>query len=407
MKSLKFICTGDWHLDANPIKQKKAEASLNEIINYCSEVKVEAIIIAGDLWHKKQSFSESSAVPYGIEYLRKLSKLVNYIFITRGNAAHDEAKSISLLHQIESNVFAYEQPVCLAIKDNKLCDLLRTTWEPEMQFDYILSLVPYPVKSAFITEDSIDNNNAGFIEKFEQVFDLIGDMVSNYNCPKILGFHGNVIGSRLSSGQTLLSQDIMVSPSTLQKAKHNYYALSHIHLYQEVANNMFYSSSLYCGNWGETEQKSFQVVTFEDGEMNVERIMLTSARPMITLNAEFKDGEFCFEDPGYALEVGMKEYEYRLKVKIKENERNLVTDDKIENIKFLYTEDVKIEWSVIPVERESRSEQIMNCRSLLDEVVEYGNITAADVFSTGTEENFLKPSLIDKVTKIVEKGVES
>lgn len=406
MKTLRFLHIGDMHIDHDPKFKAKIQPSLDQVLQYCREIKINAVVIPGDLTHRKQSYSASSGVPMLINFLKELSQHVDFIFITKGN--HDEPGSISLLHQIEPNVYAFEFPVVMGVNDGEwktAVDILREKWR--LPLKYIVSLVPYPTKASLLIEDSIDNNNAEFISKFEQIFEHIGDITESNTCPKILGFHGNVIGSRLSSGQTLVSQDIMVAPPTLEKANHNYYALNHIHAYQEINPRMFYAGGISNFNWGETEQKSFQVVTFEDGEMSVERVMLTSARPMITLNAEFKDGEFCFEDPGYALEVGMKEYEYRLKVKIKENERNLVTDDKIENIKFLYTEDVKIEWSVIPVERESRSEQIMNCRSLLDEVVEYGNITAADVFSTGTEENFLKPSLIDKVTKIVEKGVES
>lgn len=395
MRTLRFLHTGDWHLSSEPQKGNKARASLNQIVEYCKETKVNVIIHSGDMWDKKQSFSEISAVPMGIDYLRKLSALVDFIFIVKGNNSHDEPKSISLLHQLEPNIYAYEYPVCLgvfsALDDSsnfEIIELMREKYNKNIQVaDYIVSLIPYPTKASLLIEDSIDNNNAEFIQKFEEVFEHIGEVTSAYACPKILAFHGNVVGSRLSTGQTLVSQDIMVAPSTLEKAYQHYYALGHIHLRQELKPHMIYSGSIYNKSWGETEQKSFEVVEFTQDtsgswDFESQQIMLTSARPMITLNAEFKDGEFCFEDPGYALEVGMKEYEYRLKVKVRENERNLVTDDKIENLKFLYTNDVKIEWNVIPVERESRSEQIMNCKTLLDEVREYAAITEQPINGT-------------------------
>lgn len=389
MKTLRFLHTADWHSDSDPKKQAKLEASLKQLVEYCEEVKVNAIIHAGDVWERSQKYQQNSGVPLVQNYLKELAKLVDFVFITKGNNSHDEPGSISLLHQLEQNIYAYEYPVCLAVDydgyDFAVQDLLRNQINSPKGFNdlrYIVSLVPYPTKASLLIEDSIDNNNAEFIQKFEGIFEHIGDVTKSYTCPKILAFHGNVIGSRLSSGQTLVSQDIMVAPGTLEKAKHDYYALGHIHLRQFFKPNMGYSGSIFNKNWGETEEKSFETIEFDDGNMITITVPLSSARPMVTLNAEFKDGEFCFEDPGYALEVGMKEYEYRLKVKVKENERNLITDDKIENLKFLYTNDIKIEWNIIPVERESRSEQIMNCKTLLDEVKEYAAITEQPINDT-------------------------
>lgn len=379
MKSLRFIHTADWHADSDPKKQEKLIASLDQIVEYCSNVKVNAIILAGDVWERSQRFQINSGVPIVLKYLHKLSKLVDFIFITKGNNSHDETGSIELLHQIESNVYSYEYPVCLAVREDLVLDLLRS--ESALPVDYIVTLIPYPTKSNLLIEDSIDNNNANFIDKFEQVFEHIGEVTQPYTCPKILAFHGNIVGSRLSSGQTLVSQDIMVAPSTLEKANHDYYALGHIHLRQEIKPNIRYSGSIYNKSWGETEQKSFEVIEFEMGgedhpflsgeesAMVFNQVLLESARPMVTIEAEFFDNDFKFD-----LSVTEKNTEYRFRCKVQENERNLITDDKIQKLKDFFGEDVKIEFNIVPVERESRSEQIMHCRTLLDEVKEYASV---------------------------------
>lgn len=382
MKTLRFLHSADWHADSDPKKQAKLEASLDQIVEYCSNVKVNAIIHAGDVWEKSQRYQLNSGVPIVLKYLHKLSKLVDFIFITKGNNSHDEPGSIELLHQIESNVYAYEYPVVLAVsrlpqfEKTLVNDLLRI--DAVANYDYIITLIPYPTKASLLIEDSIDNNNFNFIDKFEQVFEHIGEVTQPYTCPKILAFHGNVQGSLLSTGQTLVSQDIMIAPSTLEKAKHDYYALGHIHLYQEIENahNMYYSGSIYNKNWGETEQKSFQVIEFPDvntAEMNVERIMLTSARPMITLDCGYKDG-FFWTEAGDLDDYVVNDEEFRIRISINENERNLFTEDKISIIKKTFGEDVKIEFNIVPVERESRSEKIMNCKTLLDEVKEYAQV---------------------------------
>lgn len=383
MKNLRFLHTGDWHADSDPVKQAKLKLSLDQMLDYVSRNQVDAIIHTGDIWERKQSYSsvDKSGVPLIHEYLKKLSKLVDFIFIVKGNNSHDEPGSVSLLHQLEPNIYAYEYPVVLFVPDEKcwgITDLLREDKKGIAQF--IISLVPYPQKSGFITNTSIDNNNNDFLEKFEQMFELIGDITESYTCPKLLGFHGNVVGSRLSSGQTLVSQDIMVAPSTLEKAKANYYALGHIHLRQEIKPNMIYSGSIYNKNWGETEQKSFEIV--EIGNLGVLQYTweLAVARPMVKLDLIFNDGnildaESGDEYHGYVfLENNNDEPEFRLRIKVLENEIKLMTDEKISELKNFFGQDAKIEIITIPNERESRSEKIMDCKSLLDEVKEYAAI---------------------------------
>jgi DNA repair exonuclease SbcCD nuclease subunit len=382
MKQLRFIHTADWHADSDPKKQAKLEASLDQLVEYCSNVKVNTIIHAGDVFEKSQKFQFNSGVPIVLKYLHKLSKLVDFIFITKGNNSHDEPGSISLLHQIEPNVYAYEYPVSLAVHQdsNLVMDILRMEGQiiNGENLDFIISLVPYPTKASLLIEDSIDNNNANFLDKFEQVFEHIGNVTLNYNCPKLLAFHGNVQGSQLSTGQTLVSQDIMVSPSTLGRALHDYYALGHIHLRQEIKPNIRYSGSIYNKSWGETEQKSFTIVDFEEETispwvMSVGDVLLNSARPMITVDAEFVDNDFNW-DLSITDNDANANAEFRFRCKVKENERNLITDDKIEWLKSFFGQDVKIEFNIVPVERESRSEKIMNCKTLLDEVKEYAEV---------------------------------
>ncbi len=373
MKQLRFIHTADLHLDADPKKKQKAETSLQQILEYCSNIKVNAVIIAGDVFDKKQSYSRNSAVPIALNFFHKLSRLVDFVFITAGNQSHDETGSIELLHQIEPNVYAYEYPVVLGVSnfDRVSFDLLRTEMKNIQLIDYIVTLVPYPTKASLLIEDSIDNNNANFLDKFEQIFEHIGEVTQPYTCPKLLAFHGNVVGSRLSTGQTLVSQDIMVAPSTLEKAKHDYYGLGHIHLFQEITPNMLYSGSIYNKSWGETEQKSFQVIEFTDvdsAEMNVERFMLTSARPMQRIDAVFTGESFKFDG------VAIAGAETRFRITLNENERKLLTDEKLGWIKKEYGEDVKIEFNIVPIERESRSEKIMTCKTLIDEVKEYAEV---------------------------------
>lgn len=387
MKELRFLCSADWHADNDPKKLLKLESSLNQIVDYCRNNKVNAIVHSGDVWEKRQSHDQKSGVPLVYEKLRELSHLVDFIFITKGNNSHDEPGSIKLLHQLEPNIYAYEYPVVLSVMTDgniPVVDLLRIDCAGDPRADYIVSLVPYPQKSGFVTETSIDNNNADFLEKFEQLFELIGDVTQPFTCPKILGLHANVVGSRLSTGQTLVSQDIMVAPATIEKAQHDYYGLGHIHLRQELKPNMVYAGSIYNKSWGETEQKSFEVIEFPEFNYYLfekKQIMLESSRPMIKIDAEFVDDDFKW-DLSITDKDDTANAEFRFRCTVKENDRKLITDEKIDFLKNFFGDDVKIEWNIIPDERESRSEEIMNCRTLLDEVTEFAKVTEFELTET-------------------------
>jgi len=413
MKKLKFIHTADWHSDSDPNKLGKLEESLKQMLEYVKENNITAIIHAGDIWEKPQidPFFDSrkgDGVDLVKNYLMRFSKYVDFIFITKGNNSHDPVGSVKKLNQLKHNIYAYEYPVVLGWQSEigQMVDLLREEYSDQFKDpDYIVSLVPYPSKSGFITNTSIDNNNAEFLEKFEQVFELIGDVTQPYTCPKILAFHGNVVGSRLSTGQTLVSQDIMVAPKTIEKANHDYYGLGHIHLHQEIRSNMIYSGSIYNKNWGETEQKSFEVIQFShwgnyggelEGRLSFYPHLLTSARPMIKLEGFYEEGLFLNDEVGSLFGIPLVENaEYRIRVDVKENDRKLITDQEIANLEAHFNSDAKIEFNVIPDERESRSEQIMKCKTLLDEVIEYAKVVDYD----------LPESAKQKVLSLTEKEV--
>jgi DNA repair exonuclease SbcCD nuclease subunit len=146
---------------------------------------------------------------------------------------------------------------------------------------------------------------------------------------------------------------------------------------------MYYSGSLYQKDWGETEQKSFKVVTFSDNGISVETVPLPG-QEMISVDAEFRAGEFFPELPPVSTTA-----KYRIRIKIQEEERKTFTNEQKAAIQADYN-DAKIEVITVPSVRESRSEAIMHTTSLLDEVKEYGKIINYEV----------TPSVEEKVSQL-------
>lgn len=386
MKKLDVLVTGDWHIDSKEYNLIKAELSLKEMLEYCTNNDVDVLLITGDVWERAQidPFYDSNlgaGVKLAKNYLEALSELVSWVVIVKGNNSHDPVGSIQKLDGLRDNIIAYERPIILAFNSEGYEEITPTYRAPEV--DFIITLIPYPTKQGYVTIDSIDNNNSDFIDKFEEYMSFIGSM-TNYNCPKIMGAHVNVSGSRLTSGQTLVSQDILLAPKTLERAGHHYYGLGHIHLRQFFTPYMGYSGSLYNKNWGETDNKSFEVVHFEkdtndDWDFESKRVFFKNARPMIKLEADF-DPDLGFVTKHESDNVFVEDpqnSEIRYRVTVKENDRKLITDEKIIELKSYFQEkgnDIKVEINLIPDVRESRSETIMDCNNIVEEVKAYAKV---------------------------------
>ncbi|MDR3626943.1 MAG: DNA repair exonuclease [Ignavibacteriaceae bacterium] len=379
---LKIIHTADWHLDYDPVRLAKAENSLKQLVEYCKKETVNGIIIAGDIWDRLQPFGGRSAVSLCFDYLSQLSSLVGFIFIDAGNSSHDPDGSVVKLNNYRPNIWAFEYNVALLV-DLKGYSYIDLCQQPDLgQADSPSLLIygfPYPTKARLMGQGSIDENNVNLVEQFEKLLGYYG-MISDRHpdTPKITVYHGNVAGSKLSKGQTIAGQEIIIPPNLLELTGANYYALGHIHMPQQIKWNMSYSGSLYNKDFGETEQKYFNSVKITcgvlDGEgretfpMEIERIAFVSSRPMLTIEAEFRGGKFIYENhiPANA--------EVKFRYSVAENERELVTADILKELRKSFNEDVKIEANVIPIQREARSINMAKCKTLQDEIVEYGKV---------------------------------
>jgi DNA repair exonuclease SbcCD nuclease subunit len=396
MNRINFLCTADWHLDSKEYNVIKAELSLKEIAEYVKDNEINVVCISGDIWERPQvdpfyKSEKGAGVELALKYLRLIASHVDFVFICKGNNSHDPVGSINRLHLLEPNIYAYEKAVVLACNPTlgTAVDLLDKKLVGE--FEYIVTLFPYPTKQGLMSESpkSIDNSNYEFLELFEELLKWIGEKVSEYRCPKIFMFHGNVVGSSLTTGQYLTSQDIMVAPKSLELACHDYYALGHIHLKQQIRPHMRYSGSLYNKNWGETDKKGFDVVKYKyheakdyaysNWEYNVEEYLFKSARPMVKL-----EGHFDIEN-GIVTDTVMdnpENSEIRYKLNVTETERKLITQEVLKSLIDFFADDgntTEIQLNVVPDVRESRSEKIMHCYTLLDEVNEYSEVVGVKV----------------------------
>lgn len=370
---MKIVHIADIHADGNPTKLEKLRSNFDELVEFLRTEQVEAVVIAGDIWERTQSLNAESGVLTILEYLKKMSKLVKHIFITKGNNEHDNPGSIAALHQIESNIHAYEYPVMLAVKGTgKVFDLLKE----EIMFtpDYIVTLFPYPTKAGLVDLGSgINESNEETKEIFHQIFTAIGIKRQMFeNVAHILAFHGTISGSKLSNGQTMIGRSLEFSTEALQMAKADYYALGHIHLRQEMAKNMLYCGSMYNKDWGETEKKSFELVEIEE-TVEHKPIYYKNARPLTKLTATYDPLSNNLDIDDIEFNSYTKPF-VRIEFQITDRDKSVFNESELlEKIKAKYGEDVVFKYSIVPTEREARSQEIMAATDVLGEVVAYAN----------------------------------
>jgi len=367
---MKFIHIADIHADGETVKSERLKKSLSEIQNYLEKDNIDFVIIAGDVWERQQTFNGNSGAMEILNFLDAISRKTKKIFILKGNNHHDNEGSISLLHQYRPNIHAYEHPVMLAVNNSYVEDILQNDYINFVP-DYIISLIPYPTKANIalgLTTTNIDNQNAETATLFRNIFDLIGTKAEKrIYTPHILGFHGNVIGAQLSNGQPLIGQELKFHAEILQLAKADYYALGHIHLRQEIAPNMIYSGSIYNCNWGETETKSFELVTVTDKNVTHKPIVFQSARPMQKI--EIKP-----EEIDNVIEVLPEAY-LKIVLTVDENEKKLIEGYK-KRIEAIYGTEATLQINIMPAQRETRSEEIITAKSVMDEFLAYAKAVA-------------------------------
>lgn len=386
---LRIAHSADWHWEAD--KMDKCQPSADFIVGKLQELKLDLHVIAGDYWNRRQTLTKLSAVIPALETMRQLADISPVVLIY-GNEAHDAPGSYEIFRNLNT-----QYPIHVAEKAETI-GLMRNVGgasffapasDPGMasEFEAIIHLFPYPTKQWFLAGKenlSIDESNQLIQEGLRQIFTGFGAISMEAHCPVIFVGHCNVSGAMLSTGQTLLGQDIMVSKHDLELARADYYALGHIHKAQEVGPRMHYSGSVYHNNFGEVEKKGFNLAAWEDvvgrGSCQTTKIQIPS-RPLVLLEAEIIHP--IENDFGTALSItdgdpnAVEDAEVRIRIHGSKEEQLQWTDEETRET-FPGAFSYQIERIITPTER-TRSAEITKAKTLTEKVVEWGVVTNQEI----------------------------
>lgn len=278
---MRFLHTGDWHIGKKLGRIDRAEefaAVLDEILAIARDSKVDAVLVAGDLFDRAAASLESIGVV--IDALMRLASEGRTVVAMPGN--HDSAH---------------------------LFEILSPLLEPQrIRF---VSRILRPDQGSVIKVGSIDGDEIASIGVVPflheaQVVDFMRDVEDWYkgyahrirliasavcsgfdpSCIGILMGHWFVEGAEVGGGERKIhiGQQYAATSHSIPPSA-SYVALGHIHRPQQIANAAapsWYSGSILQLDFGEMHDKGVVVVDAEAGlPAKVEFVKLTSGKRLI------------------------------------------------------------------------------------------------------------------------------
>ncbi len=380
MSTLKLLHIADEHWDTE--KLEKCLISSRFIEEQAQIEKPQLIVVAGDLQNKRQMLDGNSAVNPMIGHIERLANIAP-VAIVYGNEDHDPAGSLEVLRKLETYHPIHLSNIAetIGLYKNPIGEYTFRTIQEDQWFSVseemvaLLHMLPYPIKAWFMRDKtmSVDESNFEIIQKLQQIFLGWGVLTQQVQCPTILVGHCNVADSKLSNGQTIFSQDIIITANDLELACADYNALGHIHKAQQISTHSFYSGATYHINWGETESKFFNIVEMQKGSAEVRKIQIPS-RPMAKHEAKYMYGGILDD---LSIERDWIDAELRVRVTVRAEQRKLITE---EDVKRCYpgAYSHQIEWVVVPDER-IRSEAMAKVQTLPEKVAEWGRVNNINI----------------------------
>ncbi len=282
---MKIIHTADLHLGFNAYPKENAErrfASLNFLEDYALKSKADIVLIAGDLFDRRDppSFIQERFALF----VKNLTEKGIGIFILTGNHEGPPNKE----RRIHLDVYsALEVPNVIVARKMGLYKMKGVN----------IVAVPYPYKKNLLAKDKYK------IENEEEAAKLMNEVILNSvekylgmvsgGGPVILAMHVGVSEGKVGSERYLaLTNELTISVSDLDFEKVSYVAMGHLHEMQMLStprNNIpvVYPGSLERLNFGEeNDKKGFFEVEFSEGGRapSMEFVENPFARSFYTVN---------------------------------------------------------------------------------------------------------------------------
>jgi DNA repair exonuclease SbcCD nuclease subunit len=372
---MRVLHFADFHFEKD--KLAKCTASADFILAQARELKPDLIVNAGDTFNRLQSNNEKSAISLAKSFITHLAR-ISPVVIIKGNESHDARGGLGVFQGLRTDHEVYATEGCGSIGfADKFEWFEPTTTSGEDRYRFILHLFSYPEKAWFLRDKpnaSIDESNLLIQTAIKQIFTGFGAISMDAKCPVIVVGHGNISGSKLCSGQDLVSQDIMLSKHDLALARADVQCWGHIHECQEVAPHIWYSGSTFHNNWGEVTPR-FVLLHEVNREACVTTKIQIPSRALVLDECELGENmDIKFLTDGTIV----PDADVRVRAHGTKERQALFMDEDIECRYLGQAHSITIERIITPTER-TRSAEITKAKTLTEKVIEWGAVTNQEI----------------------------
>lgn len=325
-------------------------------------------------------------------------------YAVRGN--HDVFQDLTIFNELETKhpLHIMETPEVLVATANNGQEVA-------------IAGMPWPNRAELLQhlgDASREKVEDAALNAFNSIFLSLGVRLRALDMPSVFLMHAMVRASRVSTGQPLCGQDFEVGQENIGLVDADFSALGHVHL--GVGNEWTWNGKpiAYCGsarrtNHGETEEKSYILLEFdEDRKMTWQRIPIPCT-PMLLLEAGFTldDGMVWLENE--SLPSGVRPTsiangaDIRLRYECSSADREpakVAAKAAEQQLREMGAVEVKVEERVIPVSH-ARAPQITEALTVKDQLetlwTVQGSMPSADE----------KVRLLAKLTMIEYEGAQA
>lgn len=241
--------------------------ALDQVERICKENKVEILLVAGDLFDKKNPDNHSEEII--MDFLTKVSSAGLHVVLIAGNHdSYDNVKKYKYLRRL-GNIHVFDRP------------------HPDVKhnvFEYgelKVACLPYPDER--VITHSYEDTYRSYAEKVATYMKALAKEVSSARY-RVLLAHLMLDWADVSGSEYNASPAYMVKAESVPE-EFTYVALGHVHKHQRVERAVpktYYSGSLYQIDFSEEGLDKFvNLVVLEDGLAKVEPIRLDLKRNLV------------------------------------------------------------------------------------------------------------------------------
>lgn len=290
---MRILHTSDWHLGQNFMGKSREEehhAFLTWLYEVIEKETIDVLIVAGDI------FDTGTPPNYALElyynFLKELSySTCKYIIIIAGN--HDSIATLKAPKQLLQVLNVYV--VTSGDEDeNELIEI----HDKDDELQGIVCAVPFlrdtvvrKAQSGQTMHDKEFSLTEGIKEHYNKVFSDAVKLSADREVPIIATGHLTTVGSKTSESEReiYIGGTLDIDSDFLGK-NFDYVALGHLHINQKVGcAHVRYSGSPIPLSFSESmTQKKVNIVTFEDGNLDIKEVGIPLYRPLLVLRGDLE-----------------------------------------------------------------------------------------------------------------------